>query len=197
MQLYLASQSPRRRKILEDLGLRFGVLESAYHEVIPSVHPDPPALAREYALRKMEHLPADPAPTGLVITADTLVYQGEQVFGKPVDEPDARRMITALAGRTHRVVTGLCLRVPDRPGPTVVSEITAVRFDRMPAASVERYLAFGDWRDKAGAYGIQGYASLFIREIRGCYFNVVGFPVNRFFRTLTSMGIPLDGFDKP
>ncbi|MBP7866619.1 MAG: septum formation protein Maf [Acidobacteria bacterium] len=196
MQLYLASQSPRRRKILEDLGLRFGVLDSAYHEVIPPGHPDPPSLAREYALRKWEHLPAGPPPPGLVITADTLVYLGERVFGKPVDEPDARRMITALAGRSHRVVTGLCLHAPDRPGPAVVSEVTAVRFDRMSAAAVDRYLAHGDWRDKAGAYAIQGYASLFIREIRGCYFNVVGFPVNRFFRTLASMGIPLDAFDQ-
>lgn len=196
MQLYLASQSPRRRKILEDLGLRFGILESVYHEVIPSGHPDPPSLAREYALRKMEHLPAGPDPPGLVITADTLVYRGDRVFGKPADEPDARRMITALAGHTHRVVTGLCLRVADRPGPTVVSEVTAVRFDRMSAARIDRYLAYGDWRDKAGAYGIQGYASLFIRGIRGCYFNVVGFPVNRFFRTLASMGISLDGIDK-
>jgi septum formation protein len=191
--LYLASTSPRRREILRNLGLVFEVVPTAFEEALGDRHPDPPALAAEYALQKMEHA-SFPRGSGIALTADTLVFLGDRIMGKPSDRADARRMLSLLSGRVHGVVTAICLR-DLQPGKTVVAAtVTQVVFDPISDDLMERYLDWGEWIDKAGAYGIQGMASLFIREIDGCFFNVVGFPVNLFYQNLHQLGYRLEDF---
>ncbi len=193
MALYLASTSPRRQEILRNLGLVFEVVPTSFEETLGDSHSDPPSLAADYALRKMEHAGCPPGP-GIAVTADTLVFLGDRILGKPRDREDARRMLSLLSGRSHGVVTALCLRDLE-PGKTVLaSAVTQVVFDPIPADLMDRYLDWGEWIDKAGAYGIQGMAALFIREIDGCFFNVVGFPVNLFYQTLQQLGYRLEDF---
>jgi septum formation protein len=193
MTLLLASTSPRRQEILRNLGVRFQVVATRFQEPAVSSHPHPPRLAREYALQKMEH--ADiPAVRGLAVSADTLVFLGTEILGKPGDREDARRMLTALSGRNHEVVTALCLRDLTRQDSVLASTTTRVVFDPIPGNLMERYLDREEWTDKAGAYGIQGMAALFIREIEGCFFNVVGFPVNLFYQKLHQLGYRLEDF---
>ena len=188
MQVYLASTSPRRKQILENLGVKPIVVPVSFEEAIPERHADPPSLAREFAKAKLENADCAGRTDGLLVTADTLVFLGERVFGKPRDREDAARMLRELSGRTHRVVTGICLRRLDTSQTSVFSVESEVCFDEISPRLLEGYLSCGDWSDKAGAYGIQGFASLFVREVRGCYFNVVGFPVNAFFREVWAMG---------
>jgi len=187
MRLFLASRSPRRRAILENLGFETILLESPFTEIIPPYHDDPPALARQVAEHKMAALPRSPDGPGVLVTADTLVYRENCLMGKPADEADARRMLQALAGHTHSVVTAVCLQDLDSRRQVISSAVTQVDFDPIAPDLLADYLSSGEWRDKAGAYGIQGKAALFVRGIRGCYFNVVGFPVNLFYHLLQDM----------
>jgi septum formation protein len=191
--LYLASTSPRRQEILRNLGLVFEVVPTRFQETLGERHPDPPGLAAECALQKMEH--SEPSGrSGIAVTADTLVFVGDRILGKPRDRGDARRMLSLLSGQTHGVATALCLR-DLKPGTTVLAAaVTRVVFDPIPEDLMERYLDWGEWIDKAGAYGIQGMAALFIREIDGCFFNVVGFPVNLFYQKLQQLGYRLEDF---
>lgn len=193
MALYLASTSPRRQEILRNLGLVFEVVPTSFEESLGECHPDPPALAAEYALRKMEHADCPPGP-GITVTADTLVFLGDRILGKPRDREDARRMLSLLSGRTHGVVTAICLRDLHAQKTMFASAVTQVVFDPIPDDLMDRYLDWGEWIDKAGAYGIQGMAALFIREIDGCFFNVVGFPVNLFYQKLQQLGYRLEDF---
>jgi septum formation protein len=119
-----------------------------------------------------------------VLGADTTVVVDEHILEKPADATDARRMLTLLAGRSHEVMTGVCLAGPS--GVVVEHEVTVVKFAALSEAEVEEYVATGEPFDKAGAYGIQGRASAFIERIEGCYFNVVGLPVARVWRLLKS-----------
>lgn len=191
MNLYLASSSPRRREILTNLGFSFQVIASGYEEILPEQHPDPPALAAHLAEAKMQAVEAPAAP-GIIVTADTLVYLENHVFGKPAGRDGARRMLLELAGRTHQVVTAICVQGPDRL--LTRAAVTGVCFDPIPAPLLDEYLSLNEWHDKAGAYGIQGRAAVFIRSIQGCYFNVVGFPVNLFCNMLNQLGYSLNLF---
>ena len=189
----LASASPRRREILEKLGVRFETVTTDADE--SSAERDPERLAELLAKRKGEAAlrlfsgREEDLRDKLLIAADTTVAVGGEILGKPKDAADARRMLRLLAGRTHRVVSGIFLACN---GKTAVShEVTEVAFAPMTDAEIEGYIASGEPFGKAGGYAIQGYASLWIREIRGDYFNVVGLPVHR-MQTLCkeSFGIP-------
>jgi len=117
-------------------------------------------------------------PAGsLVLGADTIVVAGGEILGKPADSADAARMLRRLSGETHRVITGVCLaRAPARV-EALCHETTFVTFRRLDEEEIAEYVASGEPLDKAGAYGIQGLASIFITRVEGCYFNVVGLPV--------------------
>jgi septum formation protein len=186
--LLLASGSPRRREILDSLGLSFEVLAPDIDESIFD-HLAPPervvALAEEKA-RAGAALAPEGAPT-LVLGADTLVcLEGEKaaVLGKPADLADARSMIGLLAGRSHRVYTGLALW--DRAGRRMRTMLSAstVRFARMDGAEIEDYLASGDWEGAAGAYRIQGCAALYIEGIEGSWSGIVGLPIRELYGIL-------------
>ncbi len=181
MQLILASKSPRRREILENLGLPFEVITAEVDET--SEERDPCALVEELALKKGRAVYDALASSGrdmsdtVVLSSDTVVAAEGEILGKPRDRKDAQRMLYLLSGRSHSVVSGVALI---GCGKTAVShEVTRVTFDALDADTVARYLDRTEPYDKAGAYAIQGEAAAFISGIAGCYFNVVGLPVHR------------------
>jgi septum formation protein len=170
--LILASASPRRLALLEQIGLK-------PEKVIPASIGETPLkgeLPRAHALRlcraKAEAVSAN-NPDAFVLAADTVVACGRRILGKAADEDEARRFLQLLAGRRHRVIGGIALRAPGRDTMTRLVE-TAVQFKRLSAAEIDSYLACGEWKDKAGAYAIQGSAGAWVPFIGGSYSNVVG-----------------------
>ncbi len=186
MNLILASASPRRREILDTLGVSFTVC--VYDADESCTVSDPGARVETIASRKClatwAALSAEGALTEdtLILAADTLVTLDGDFLGKPRDEADATRMVRRLQGRTHTVASGICLWYR---GHTVTAhELTGVTFAPMSDADITTYIATGESMGKAGAYAIQGYAARFISGIDGDYFNVVGLPVHRLARTM-------------
>lgn len=180
----LASASPRRRELLALIVDDFEVLPSDVEE--PDHLPEPlECSVQELALSKALAAAAV-RPGSLVIGADTIVVLDEVVMNKPSDADDARRMLRALSGRTHRVMTGVAV-VKDQRSATGC-EVTSVTVGTISDNQLEAYVASGEPFDKAGGYGIQGTAALFIQGIEGCYFNVVGLPVYRLGKLLASFG---------
>lgn len=173
-KLILASGSPRRTEILERAGWPHEVMVAGIDE---SVRPqeDPATYVQRLARSKAEAV-AQRLEAGLVLGADTTVVIDGQILGQPCDEADARRMLDLLNGRWHEVLTGVALvRVGGES--RVDYETTRVRFAEMSANEIDWYIASGEAFGKAGAYGIQGKAALFIEEIQGDYFNIMGLPI--------------------
>ncbi len=180
--LILASASPRRSELLAQAGLAFTVEPAGIAERLEPDEP-PAAFVQRLAVEKAQAVwtthqsqdsPEDPL---LVLGADTTVMCNGEVLGKPAHQTDARRMLELLSGRTHQVLTGVA--VITRAGVISDVEITQVYFDLITEDELIKYLATGEPLDKAGAYGIQGYAARWIPKIEGCYFNVVGLPLSR------------------
>lgn len=193
IECILASGSPRRKEILQNLGVRFEIVKPDVDETC--AERDPEALSELLAKRKGEAAlrlfdgREETLRDRLLIASDTTVVVDGTILGKPKDAADACRMLRLLSGRSHRVVSGIFLAYD---GKTAVShEVTEVVFAPMKDAEIEAYVASGEPFGKAGGYAIQGFASLWIREIRGDYFNVVGLPVHR-MQTLCreAFGIP-------
>jgi len=194
MRYILASKSPRRREILSNIGLVFDIVTADTDE--SSDITDPIALSEELATRKAEAVRAALAARGelsdedVIIASDTVVECGGEILGKPADYNDAKRMIELLSGREHRVLSGICLI---RAGERAVGHSeTFVYMDEVDEDDLLRYLDTPEAYDKAGAYGIQGYASRWISRIEGCYFGVVGMSVNtldKLHRSLTGKPI--------
>jgi septum formation protein len=181
--LILASRSPRRRTLLERLGVSFDVVVSPADETL-SGDPDPVEVARRLAARKVAPV-ADAHPSTLVLAADTVVAHDGRVLGKPADAEEARSMLHALSGQTHRVHTGLALAHRATGRQTTATETTAVTFASLAEREIEAYVRTGAPFDKAGGYGIQeGRSMLFVKHIAGDYFNVVGLPVQRLYTVL-------------
>jgi septum formation protein len=167
--LILASRSPQRRDILEQIGLAFEVRVPEVEELVDGPVAE---VALENAYRKASAV----APAELpVLGVDTVVSLGREIFGKPRDAADAVRMLAALAGRTHVVVSGVCLIAGDRVRTAAAQ--TAVEFRALDAAAIDAYVATGEWAGRAGAYAIQGRGATLVTRIEGDYLNVVGLPV--------------------
>ncbi len=193
-QLYLASKSPRRQEILTGLKIPFKLIDSPYEEKFSDVAElEPEEQAAKLAGLKAFHASSS-LRSGLVIGADTIVVQGGSILGKPKDRREAESMLNALSGRRHRVVTGLAL--VDAEGFRTYShaEVTYVYFRQLSQKDIKTYLDTDEPYDKAGAYGIQGHAGLFVEKIEGCYFNVVGFPVVAFEKMMQMAGYDLVDF---
>lgn len=180
--LILASTSPRRRELLAAAGIAFEVREPIADETRHAGEP-PIDYVLRVARQKAISIPA--APGDIVLGADTIVCLQGEVLGKPRDRDDARRMLRSLSGRSHWVYTGFCL--VSGHGTISDSVATEVVIDGLSNEEIEDYVASGEPLDKAGAYAIQGLASKFVREIRGCYQNVVGLPVSRIYRHLQAL----------
>ncbi len=184
-QLILASQSPRRRQILEALGVKFEVLASAATEV-SGTSDQVDAIVMQNALAKASEVAKRVGGEAVILGADTVVVLADAILGKPADEEEARRMLRALSGRPHAVVTGIAL-VSSRYGERCSSVRTEIEFRTLTSPEIEDYLKSGEAFDKAGAYGIQGLASLFIARIDGSYTNVMGLPIEQLLRELHAL----------
>ncbi len=188
MRIILASQSPRRRELLERMGIsEFEVIPAKAEEsalLTRTLTPD--QLVEELSRRKCAEVSAA-HPDALVIAADTMVAVNNRVLGKPHSEKDAARMLAALSGRLHMVYTGVT--VAQGVKSITEHEMTFVRFCTLSQADIIRYIATGEPMDKAGAYGIQGYGSVLVEGISGDYYNVMGLPVCRVARLLARFGV--------
>ena len=178
--LLLASTSPQRRAILEQLRLPFDVVAPDY------VEDDKPGmspldLVREHARGKARSV-AEWAGERPVLGVDTAVALGDDVFGKPADAGEAERMLEALGGRTHAVVSGLCLLTPG--WELVEDDTTSVTFRELTPRDLAAYVATGEWEGRAGGYAIQGRGAALVERIEGDYLNVVGLPAALLVRTL-------------
>ncbi len=169
-RLVLASTSPQRRTILEQLAIPFEAVAPRYVEHDPH-DADPVALVREHALGKARSVHAAGRTT---LGVDTTVHLGQRVYAKPRDEGDARAMLRELAGRTHAVLSGLCLITP--AGEVVEHAETLVTFRHLDDTAIDRYAASGEWAGRAGGYAIQGLGGRLVERIDGDYLNVVGLP---------------------
>jgi septum formation protein len=178
--LLLASTSPQRRAILEQLGLPFDVVAPRYEEHDPP-DADPVALVREHAQGKARSV-AREAGDRPVLGVDTTVVCGGRVYGKADGPEAAAEMLDALSGATHQVVSGLCLLTP--AWEELHHEVTAVTFRPLTARDIGAYVTSGEWQNRAGAYAIQGLGAALVERIEGDYLNVVGLPAALLIRLL-------------
>jgi septum formation protein len=193
--IYLASQSPRRRQLLEQLGVEYELLlpdagedTESIEAVLPGEAPAPyvrrvTGLKLDAALQRLKRRQLPPAP---VLCSDTTVARGRTIYGKPRDEPDARRMLRELAGQTHRVLTAVAVATGRRRLEALSD--SRVTFAPMTAAQVAAYVASGEPMGKAGAYAVQGRAAAFIAKINGSYSGIMGLPMHETAQLLRECG---------
>ncbi len=189
-RLILASQSPRRRALLEQIGVpQFDILvPDADESYDPTLTPQ--EIVCSICRKKAEAaLVLANDPDAIIITADTMVFLDGMRLGKPTDEADAAQMLRSLSGRTHTVCTGVSVARGERI--ETQAETTAVTFRTLTDAEIAAYIASGDPMDKAGSYGIQGKPALFVSGIEGDYFNVMGLPLHRLGQMLKGFGMDL------
>lgn len=188
MELILASASPRRRELMEYFDMPFTVIPATGPET-PPAGADAGQTVQALSLAKAREV-ADTHPDAAVIGADTVVETDGAILGKPRDEADAKRMLRLLSGREHRVHTGVTVI---KDGRTLSRRaVTRVFFRRMTDAQIDAYVATGEPMDKAGAYGYQGRAGLYVERIEGDFFNVVGLPLCLLGQMLREMGVIAD-----
>lgn len=185
--IVLASASPRRREILNQIGIEPVIMPSQVEEHITSS--DPEQIVKELSRQKAEDVygryQKEAEGVFAVIGADTIVAADGEILGKPVDEEDAKRMIRLLAGRVHQVYTGVTIMYGDRA--VTFAEKTDVSATPMTETEIEEYVSCGESMDKAGAYGVQGVFAAFIEKINGSYTSVVGLPAGTTYRTLREL----------
>jgi septum formation protein len=185
--IVLASASPRRRHLLETLGIEHDVQPADVDEVrLPGEVPE--AMAVRLARAKATAVAKD-RPSDLVLAADTVVAIDDHVLGKPESPGDAERMLAMLSGRRHRVVTGVALACPD--GDVLERyDVTEVWFRPLSAETITAYVATGEPLDKAGSYGVQGYGAVLVERVDGDFFSVMGLPVRLVVDLLAEAGTP-------
>ena len=185
MKVVLASKSPRRKEILENLGMKFDIVVADADESCdisdPRERVSALAAVKGRAVKELICARGESTDT-LIIACDTLVYAEGEFLGKPKDKDDARRMMGLLSGKAHSVVSGLYLSLGDKE--FMGAEETKVIFDEMTEQEIESYISSDEPYDKAGGYAVQGLASLYVKGLEGDYFNVVGLPVNLLYNTL-------------
>jgi len=185
-EIILASSSPRRAELLEQIGLRFRIFCSDVDET-PPPGLNPSQLVELLAERKAAGI-AGQLGEGIVLGADTVVVWQGQLLGKPLHEEEAVRMLSKLQGSAHEVYTGLALIEAGSGRRLVDHEKTVVYFRSLGENEIRRYAATGEPLDKAGAYAVQGLAAIFIHRLEGCYSNVVGLPLSRLALMLREFG---------
>ena len=181
MDIILASQSPRRKQLLSILGLKFEVISSDFDESTVEFNISPQKFCETLAYNKAKVV-ADKFPENLVIGADTIVFCDNKMYPKPENIKIASIFLNELSNKTHHVYTGLSLIIGDKVH--TFHECTAVTFKKLSKNEIDYYINNFNPLDKAGAYGIQDWSSIFVKKIDGCYFNVVGFPISTFYSEL-------------
>ena len=187
MSIILASQSPRRRELLGQMGISDFIVRPAAGEESVDRDLTPAKLVEALSRQKAQEVAAASQPDDLIIAADTVVSIDGQVLGKPAHTDDAFEMLSRLSGRTHTVLTGVTVCQGDRM--VTGHESTKVQFRNLTAEEICAYIATGEPMDKAGAYGIQGLGALLVEGIKGDYSNVVGLPICKLGLMLKSFGV--------
>ncbi len=186
-KIILASGSPRRKKLLEQLNFQFDIIVSNVEETAEQQN-SPQEIVQDLASRKAEEV-SSRSSDALVIGADTIVVLDDEILEKPENESEAIKMLRKLSGRTHHVLTGVALLKVDTPQNIVEQhafcEQTTVTFGEIDESDIKTYVKTGSPMDKAGGYGIQDdFGAIFVKGINGDYYNVVGFPLYSFYRTM-------------
>ena len=187
MNIVLASQSPRRRELLGQMGFTDFIVRPARGEEVIDPDLSPDKLVEALSAQKCAEVAANSEPDALVIAADTVVAIDGTVLGKPRSVQDAFAMLSRLSGRHHTVYTGVTVCMGERT--RTAHEATRVHFRPLTPGEIEAYISTGEPMDKAGSYGIQGYGSMLVEGISGDYFNVVGLPVCLLGRMLAEFGV--------
>lgn len=188
MSIILASQSPRRRELMELMGLEFTVRAADIDETM-DIHKDP---SQEVArVSRMKALAVNAGQEDIVVAADTIVVCEGKILGKPHVEEKAEEMLTLLSGREHEVMTGYTVRQGERLVTRV--EVSRIHFRELLPEEIRAYVKTGEPLDKAGAYGIQGKAGLFVSRLEGDYYNVMGLPVCALTQSLREFGVKILG----
>ncbi|MEJ2103778.1 MAG: Maf family protein [Ignavibacteriaceae bacterium] len=185
-QVYLASKSPRRRKLLKQLGIKFRAFSvNTIEDVLDGEHPID--CVKRLAKKKMNKAEAK-TKNAILITADTIVVLDKKVIGKPKNRKDAIRILTLLSGRVHTVYTGFCVKNQISNKSILDFEKTKVEFRKLNRDEIIDYVNGGSPMDKAGAYGIQDdFGAVFVKQINGCYYNVVGLPLTKLYNSLRKL----------
>lgn len=186
LPIYLASKSPRRRKLLKILGLKFKTFSvELEEEIFDGEHPV--QTVKRLSLEKMD-LAEKKVGKGIIITADTIVVLKKMVIGKPKDKKDAFKILKLLSGKTHTVYTGFAIRNKNSKKTVFGYEKTLVTFNNLDEKMISDYIAGGSPMDKAGAYGIQDdFGAVFVKKIDGCYYNVIGLPISKVYKLLKEL----------
>ncbi len=189
--IILASASPRRKQLLEQIGLQFSIEPSQADETIDPAETPEQAVCRLSLAKAQEICAATQSSARWIIGSDTIVVRSGMILGKPRDREHARSMLRQLSGAEHQVVSGIAI-IDRLDGQQFVEAVsTRVRFRKLSADEIDRYIATGEADDKAGAYAIQGLGVCFVAGIEGSYSNVVGLPLCRLTLALKEMGVPL------
>ncbi len=182
-RIILASASPRRKDLLLKYGIEPIIRPSNVKEII-SPRERPEQVAMSLAFAKAKDIAGKFIGNEIIIAADTLVYLNNNILGKPKDKDEARHMIRMMNGKKHFVITGLSIIEVQTNRKIIDYEKTMVRFRKLSENKIERYLDTGEYKDKAGGYGIQDQGEILIEEIKGCYSNVVGLPIPKLDKLL-------------
>jgi len=188
--MILASSSPRRKELLQRLDYPFDIILPDVDESILALGSNPEKYCITLAEMKTKNI-SQKYPQALVIGADTIVVLGGQILNKPDDRVQAENMLSMLSGQTHQVYTGVCLKRMENNLYHTFSEITMVTFRALDKQDILHYIETCPPYDKSGSYGIQDWSAVYVKNIQGCYDNVVGFPLSRFYYELKKIGINL------
>lgn len=191
MKVILASKSPRRVEILEKIVKEFEVVQSNFDENTIDFKGDIEKYVKDLSRNKAIEVSKRLNEPSIVIAADTVVFKDGKVLEKPKNEEDAFSMLSSLSGNTHKVYSGICLI--NTYDDTVVTDYdcTEVRFSELNTRQIRNYINSGEPMDKAGAYGIQGLGGAFVEGINGCYYNVMGLPLNKLYKALENYDITI------
>lgn len=186
-KIILASKSPRRKFLLEQIGLKFDICESNYEEDMDAMD-DPHALVKFLALNKAQDV-ARHYEDAIIIGADTFVIFNDKFIGKPKDEQDAKKMLQGFSGKKHEVVTGFA--IIDTKNNVTINDVgsATVRFKKLCEEEIDSYIATGEPMTRAGAYGLMERAAVLIESVEGDFYSVIGLPLNKIYTNLLKLGV--------
>lgn len=189
MDIILASASERRKELLERITRKFEVVVSEFDESSVLYNNNIEEYVEELAFKKAESVSLMSNNNSLIIGCDTIVFHKGKILGKPKDNDEAFRMLSSLSGDYHTVYTGVAIINNKTKEVEKFNVASKVLFSKLTKDEISSYIKTGEYIDKAGAYGIQGFGGLFVEEIQGCFYNIVGLPINKLYRKLSNIGV--------